>query len=169
MFWTACDPLTVQTYQFVRFDKFSRCRRKHNARKVKNYGGEHIRPAYKSRKGMKLIIRETAWVRSAQTASRLNELTAPLLYGLTGSRAAPRSRCFRASLTSLDPGVSWPAARLLSRVEKDRMVFFGRNWFACGPADARVRGVLCRRRPAGAKMSELKKYSCNCAGLSQLQ
>ena len=50
--------------------------------------------------------------RKALTALRLNELTALLLYCLTGSRAAPRSRCFPC-LASLDPGGIWPAARLL--------------------------------------------------------
>ena len=39
------------------------------------------------------------------TALRLNERSARLSYGLTGLRAAPRSRCFPC-LASLDPGVS---------------------------------------------------------------
>jgi hypothetical protein len=49
------------------------------------------------------------------TALRLNERAALLSYGLTGLRAAPRSRCFPC-LASLDPGGIWPAARLLYRL-----------------------------------------------------
>ncbi len=59
---------------------------------------------------------------TALSALRLNKLTAPLSYCLTGLRAAPGSRCFP-SLASLDARGIWPAARLFYRTSKQVLWF----------------------------------------------